>query len=70
MVSGEAISPDLWERLAVAPGAVVNVYGLTECTVDSTAAPVTPDSGPILGRLLPNATAYVLDSALQPVPIV
>jgi aspartate racemase len=47
-----------------------NVYGPTEATVYATAwySRDRVDSPPPIGQPLPNTRAYVLDSALQPVP--
>ncbi|GGW03189.1 hypothetical protein GCM10010230_37770 [Streptomyces narbonensis] len=50
---------------------VVVAYGLTEASVNSTlwlAAPDRPGPAPI-GRPDPNTRAYVLDTALRPVPV-
>ncbi|GAA3670614.1 hypothetical protein GCM10022267_66800 [Lentzea roselyniae] len=51
---------------------VVNAYGVTEATVDSTAFPVTDGlgAGPFvpIGRPLPNTRTYVLDAYGRPVP--
>ncbi|WP_330277064.1 amino acid adenylation domain-containing protein [Lentzea sp. NBC_00516] len=51
---------------------VVNAYGVTEATVDSTAFPVADGvgAGPFvpIGRPLPNTRAYVLDPHGRPVP--
>lgn len=69
LVGGEAISMSLWQRLAALPGSAVhNVYGPTECTVDSTFATVV-GTAPTIGRPLPNVRAYVLDTFRQPVPV-
>ncbi|MEU9012545.1 amino acid adenylation domain-containing protein [Streptomyces sp. NPDC048479] len=50
---------------------VVVAYGLTEATVNSTLWLAEPDwQGPApIGRPDPNTRAYVLDSALRPVPV-
>ncbi|MDQ2957125.1 MAG: amino acid adenylation domain-containing protein [Actinomycetota bacterium] len=49
---------------------LINGYGPTETTVLSLAAEVTGDSWPApIGLPLPNYQAYVLDHALNPVPI-
>jgi amino acid adenylation domain-containing protein len=69
LVGGEAISPQLWSRLAAIPGIrFFNVYGPTECTVDATAWEVEAGQ-PVLGRAIPNARTYVLDRSLRPVPL-
>ncbi|WP_328490226.1 non-ribosomal peptide synthetase [Streptomyces zaomyceticus] len=50
---------------------VVVAYGLTEATVNSTLWPADPDRpGPApIGEPDPNTRAYVLDTALRPVPV-
>jgi amino acid adenylation domain-containing protein len=69
LVGGEAISVSLWQRLAGLPdSAVHNVYGPTECTVDSTFATVV-GTVPTIGRPLPNVRTYVLDAFHQPLPV-
>ncbi|MFB9907499.1 non-ribosomal peptide synthase/polyketide synthase [Allokutzneria oryzae] len=68
MLGGEALSESLWRELASAEGTTsYNFYGPTEVTVDALSAPVTGDR-PVVGRPLRNLQAYVLDSALRPVP--
>lgn len=51
---------------------VVNCYGLTEGTVDSTYFVCPPDwpgdASVLIGEPLPGMTAYLLDPALRPVP--
>ncbi|AKJ29410.1 peptide synthetase [Caldimonas brevitalea] len=71
LVGGEAIPAALWQSLAARPGqACYNVYGPTECTVDTTCAPITADvSVPHLGRPLANARVVLLDARLAPVPL-
>ncbi|HEX7184129.1 MAG TPA: non-ribosomal peptide synthase/polyketide synthase [Thermoanaerobaculia bacterium] len=70
LVGGEAISPELWERLARwTQACCVNVYGPTECTVDTTIQPVGGAAAPALGRPLDNVRIYVMDPRFQPVPI-
>ncbi|MCP3105513.1 amino acid adenylation domain-containing protein, partial [Myxococcus sp. K15C18031901] len=67
---GEAIDDALWEQLAAAPRTrTFNVYGPTECTVDTTAFAVRPGTRPTLGGPLANVRVYVLDAYLQPVPV-
>jgi amino acid adenylation domain-containing protein len=67
LLGGEAIGPDLWERVRTAEITAYNVYGPTECTVDTVVSRVDGQS-PVLGRPLWNTRAYVLDAALRPVP--
>lgn len=69
LVGGEAIDVTLWRDLAQrSEVAVYNVYGPTECTVDSTIAAVNdPDSVPHIGRPLQNVRAYILDMYFRPV---
>jgi amino acid adenylation domain-containing protein len=68
-VAGEACPAELVDRWA--PGRrFFNLYGPTEATIWSTAAPCEPGAGrPPIGRAVPGAAAYVLDAAMQPVPI-
>ncbi len=68
---GEAIDPATWETLRAAPQVdTYNMYGPTECGVDSTICRVTAGpSRPAIGRPIINATHYILDSHLNPVPI-
>ncbi|MFP2903123.1 amino acid adenylation domain-containing protein, partial [Corallococcus sp. 4LFB] len=67
---GEALDAATWATLAAAPRTrAFNVYGPTECTVDSTSYEVRPGTQPVLGGPLPNVQAYVLDTRGQPVPV-
>ncbi|MEU6221503.1 amino acid adenylation domain-containing protein [Streptomyces sp. NPDC047022] len=69
VLGGEAVPDDLWTRLRAAPGLTArNVYGPTECTVDSMYCDLRAADSPSLGRPVDNMRAYVLDSALRPVP--
>ncbi|MFC8226301.1 non-ribosomal peptide synthase/polyketide synthase [Streptomyces sp. NPDC057287] len=66
---GEAITPELWQRLRAAEGILcLNLYGPSECTVNSVTAPVTTSPRPVIGRPVNNARLHVLDGALRPVP--
>ncbi|QNM97394.1 non-ribosomal peptide synthetase [Chitinimonas koreensis] len=70
LAGGEPIGPALWQRLAGLPAtASYNVYGPTECTVDSTAARVAADEPPHIGRAVANARVYLLDAQRRPVPV-
>ena len=62
IVAGEAISPDLWDRLAGNPRvATWNVYGPTECSVDATYTRIEPGTPPNIGRHVDNAVVRILD---------
>ena len=67
---GEAIDPATWQTLRAQSTMSFNMYGPTECTVDTTAHFVN-EAGetPVIGSPLANARMYVLDRRLQPVPI-
>ncbi|MFD9035384.1 amino acid adenylation domain-containing protein [Streptomyces sp. NPDC059567] len=70
VVGTEAVPGELIARWSGRVQVVV-AYGLTEATVNSTlwlAEPDRPGPAPI-GRPDPNTRAYVLDSALRPVPV-
>ncbi|MFZ3494400.1 non-ribosomal peptide synthetase [Streptomyces sp. 5.8] len=68
-IGGEAVPHAMWADLAELSerGIVraVNLYGPTECTVDSTAGWIAGDSAHI-GPPLPGVGAYVLDDDLRP----
>ncbi|MDP5311600.1 non-ribosomal peptide synthetase [Streptomyces poriferorum] len=68
LVGGEALPTDLAAQLTSAAASVLNVYGPTETTIWSTAAPVSPDTTVTIGRPLSNTQVYVLDDHLGPVP--
>lgn len=67
---GEAIDPETWKILVEAPATdSYNMYGPTECTVDSTICPVKahPEQ-PVIGKPVANARFYILDANLEPLP--
>ncbi|WP_164003037.1 non-ribosomal peptide synthetase, partial [Pyxidicoccus caerfyrddinensis] len=70
LVGGEAVDEALWAKLSAHPFIRgFNVYGPTECTVDTTARAVHGAPGrPTLGGPLANVQVYVLDERMQPVP--
>ncbi len=69
MIGGEALDRRLWTELRSRAGVTaVNFYGPTECTVDALGAHLTDSEEPLIGRPVRNLRAYVLDSALRPVP--
>ena len=72
--SGEALPPDLVRRFRERfPGAkLVNLYGSSEVSADATFFDTgeAPAGAPVpIGRPLWNTRIYILDTALQPVPI-
>ncbi|MEV6522227.1 amino acid adenylation domain-containing protein [Longispora sp. NPDC051575] len=69
LLGGEATGPALWTRVRDAPGTVgVNLYGPTECTVDTLMAHLADSPEPLVGAPIANTRAYVLDAHLLPVP--
>nr|ARU08074.1 MlcL [uncultured bacterium] len=69
MLGGEALDQALWNDLrACSATASYNYYGPTETTVDALAYPVADGARPLVGKPITNTRAYVLDSALRPVP--
>ncbi|MDO5499878.1 MAG: amino acid adenylation domain-containing protein, partial [Propionibacteriaceae bacterium] len=68
VVSGEACPPQLvadWAR----PGRLMlNVYGPTEATVNTTAFACEPDRPVTIGKPLAGYEAWILDSSMEPVP--
>ena len=69
LVGGEAIAPDLWDTLGATSGLrAINLYGPTECTVDTTAAEIRTGEPPTIGRPLPGIRVWVLDEHLRPAP--
>ncbi|RKI10859.1 non-ribosomal peptide synthetase [Corallococcus sp. AB030] len=76
LAGGEVMPwPRMRDHLARLPegATVIHAYGPTENTTFSTTLPLHRDArveGPVsIGRPIPNATAYVLDANLQPVPV-
>ncbi|MFE1595826.1 amino acid adenylation domain-containing protein [Nocardia sp. NPDC058705] len=67
LLGGEATPPALWSTIVASQVAARNMYGPTEATVDALSAPVAGER-PHVGGPLDGTRAYLLDSALQPVP--
>ena len=67
---GEAIDPSLWEQLYHQKDILFfNMYGPTECTVDSTLCPIQETiEKPSIGQPIRNVGLYILDKNLQPIP--
>jgi len=71
LVGGEAIDLSTWQALAQSDHInFYNVYGPTECTVDTTLCnlKISP-LRPIIGRPISNTQVYILDRYLQLTPI-
>jgi len=75
IVGGEALPRKLAQKVASWNIALTNVYGPTECCVDTTAFAVEPggatdEPGSVpIGRPLGRCRAYILDGLGKPVPI-
>jgi len=73
LCGGEALSPELADRLLRSCKSVWNVYGPTEATIWSTVHRVDADDGTAgsvsIGRPLANTRIYIVDRLFQPVPI-
>lgn len=71
IIGGEAITVELWKQLvewqSLYSKKALNVYGPTECTVNSTVAEIQGDK-PTIGVPLPYAGTLVLDSRMNLIP--
>jgi len=67
VVSAEPCPPELVAKWAKPGRRMLNVYGPTEATVNTTAAECELGKMVTIGRPLPNYETYILDSNLQPV---
>jgi amino acid adenylation domain-containing protein len=69
LIGGEPIDPAIWNTVASDPRTIFwNVYGPTECTVDTTVCRI--EAGPVsIGRPVPGAVVSILDPDLRPVPV-
>ncbi|SNY76253.1 non-ribosomal peptide synthase domain TIGR01720/amino acid adenylation domain-containing protein, partial [Paractinoplanes atraurantiacus] len=66
-LGGEAADPRIWAALREAPDTNgINLYGPTECTVDTLMATVAESETPLVGGPIGNTRAYVLDDWLRP----
>ncbi|HEY5933623.1 MAG TPA: amino acid adenylation domain-containing protein [Kofleriaceae bacterium] len=66
--TGESLPPDLADVLSRG-GELWNMYGPTETTIFSTGTKVEHGRPITIGRPIANTWVYVLDAALQPVPV-
>ncbi len=74
IIGGESALPArvaAWHKRVQGSARLFNTYGPTETTIVATWCELadTPGSALPIGRPIPNAQVYVLDPALQPVPI-
>ncbi|WP_229506533.1 non-ribosomal peptide synthetase [Massilia sp. BJB1822] len=70
LVGGEAITQKLWTQFRESREfTVFNVYGPTECTVDSSWAELSDAAQPSIGKPLLNTQIYVLDQHRMPLPL-
>ncbi|MDL9946104.1 amino acid adenylation domain-containing protein [Gordonia sp. ABSL11-1] len=66
---GESVPDAQWQELrALTDSDAYNLYGPTEATVDALVARASDAEHPVIGSPVDGARAYVLDSALLPVP--
>ncbi|WP_234995776.1 Pls/PosA family non-ribosomal peptide synthetase [Streptoalloteichus hindustanus] len=68
VLSGEACPPELVNRWARPGRRLLNVYGPTEATVNTTAAECLPGEPVTIGRPLPGYHVTIVDEDLRPVP--
>jgi amino acid adenylation domain-containing protein len=68
---GEPIDQAAWDQLRAAPATeFYNMYGPTECSVDSIFGRVRElGATPSIGRPATNTQVYILDAAMQPAPV-
>ncbi|MEI2579469.1 non-ribosomal peptide synthetase [Scytonema sp. PRP1] len=70
LVGGEPIDESMWATLAQVENInFYNVYGPTECTVDTTVCLIATNLKPVIGCPIVNVKTYILDEYLQPVPV-
>jgi len=69
LCGGEAMLPDLAERLLSSCSELWNMYGPTETTVWSTTSRLKPGEPINIGRPIANTQVYIVDQELQPVPV-
>jgi mycobactin peptide synthetase MbtF len=71
-LGGEALGSSAWTLIRAecerAPMTAYNCYGPTETTVEAVVAAIAEYDEPSIGRPTRHTRAYVLDSALRPVP--
>jgi amino acid adenylation domain-containing protein/non-ribosomal peptide synthase protein (TIGR01720 family) len=69
LLGGEAVSDSVWADLRDAGGVTgYNLYGPTEYTINTLGGGTEDSATATVGRTILNTRAYVLDTALRPVP--
>jgi hypothetical protein len=69
LIGGESASERLWRRLHEQPGLLAfNVYGITECTIDSAIADIRVHPEQVAGCAIGTTRIYVVDEQLQLLP--
>ena len=69
LLGGEAVTDPVWEALRDTDGVLgYNLYGPTEYTINTLGGGTEDSRVPTVGRPIWNTAAYVLDSALRPLP--
>jgi amino acid adenylation domain-containing protein len=66
---GDVLSPAILDRLRGCGADIVNAYGPTECTVNATIGWLTDAQQVSIGKPIANTRAYVLNDALDLVPV-
>lgn len=70
LVGGDVVSDELWNRLSQEKEIkTFNVYGPTECTVDTAICRIDNENPPSIGRPLCNCGVYIWDENRKNVPI-
>jgi amino acid adenylation domain-containing protein len=72
LIGGEAIPIKMWSKLkAENEIQIFNVYGPTECTVDTAYCRINDNiyDYPVIGKTIDNARMYILDQNMKEVPI-
>jgi amino acid adenylation domain-containing protein len=68
-IGGESASERLWQRLHQQPGLLAfNVYGITECTIDSAIADIGDYPEQVAGCAIGTSRIYIVDEQLQLLP--
>jgi amino acid adenylation domain-containing protein len=69
LLGGEPVTEAVWRELAKHESATCyNLYGPTECTVDTTICPIRANGPPSIGRPIDGVRVYLLDGDYQQVP--